>query len=524
MAESKITNIEQSYQGVYPSVFKKIDGADVMINPFQVFKAWTILSGSATSSALPLRAIYSDINFLPAIGSTLTFNDAKNIDNSLQSVMYWSINHLYYKHKDSPALTFGPTDLTRTKKALYQSASIISLPQNKIGEGIKPTSFSFTGSTITLATDRYSNLYDVAFSTSSIVSDVKWYEGFNEYFEASRFKSTNSGITFIPGVPTTNGSQLPIGYAAKFDSAGYIESTLTGLYDRDNDYAISFFISSSNSGTTNQLVLAKASSSLTPSYPFKIELSGSNQLIFSVAGSTTFKTQITSSTAMTSWKHVVCQKSGSSLQLYVDGTLHADVTNTLLVNTLSPFTASARIDNTSNLFIGGFNTQSSNLQGVLDEVRIFNKSLTTSNISSLKDRSEGGTFLKTGNVGNVFSKQGVVIVSSPDYRYHDLLSSPYTASYRSTVTINELSVLAKMDAGDFNMSTNLSLTRDDDATYLPFVSSSTFAPYITTIGLYNDSGELLAIGKLAQPIKKRDDVDMNFLIRIDLDKNIAFKG
>jgi len=524
MAESKITNIEQSYQGVYPSVFKKIDGADVMINPFQVFKTWSIISGSATSSALPLQAIYSDINFLPALGSELTFNDVKNIDGSLQSVMYWSVNHLYYKYKESPALTFGPTDLTRTKKALYQSASIISFPQNKIGEGIKPKSFSFTGSSIVLATDRYSNLYDVAFSTSSIVSDVKWYEGFNEYFDASRFTLTNSGITFIPGVPTTNGSQLSIGYAAKFNGVGYFESTLNGLYDRDNDYAISFFISSSNTGTSNQLVLAKASSSLTPSYPFKIELSGSNQLIFSVAGSTTFKTQITSSTAMTSWKHVVCQKSGSSLQLYVDGTLQSSITDALLINTMSPFSASARIDNTSNLFVGGFDTQSSNLQGVLDEVRIFNKSLTTSNISSLNDRSEGGTFLQTGNVGNVFSKQGVVVISSPDYRYHNLINSPYTASYRSTVTINELSILAKMDAGDFNMSTNLTLTRDDDATYLPFVSSSAFAPYITTIGLYNQSGELLAIGKLAQPIKKRDDVDMNFLIRIDLDKNIAFKG
>jgi hypothetical protein len=247
-------------------------------------------------------------------------------------------------------------------------------------------------------------------------------------------------------------------------------------------------------------------------------------LIFSAAGSTTFKTQITSSIDMTSWKHIVCQKSGSSLQLYVDGTLHASITDTLLVNTLSPFTASARIDNTNNLFIGGFNTQSSNLQGVLDEVRIFNKSLTTSNISSLKDRSEGGTMLQTANVGNVFSKQGVVVISSPDYRYNNLLNSAYTASYRSTVTINELSVLTKLDAGDFNMSTNLTLTRDDDKTYLPFVSSSAFAPYITTVGLYNDSGELLAIGKLAQPIKKRDDVDMNFLIRIDLDKNIAFKG
>ena len=74
------------------------------------------------------------------------------------------------------------------------------------------------------------------------------------------------------------------------------------------------------------------------------------------------------------------------------------------------------------------------------------------------------------------------------------------------------------------MSTNLSLTQDDDQTYFPFVSSSDFAPYITTIGLYDDAGQLVAIGKLAQPIKKRNDVDMNFLIRIDLDTNIAFKG
>ena len=71
------------------------------------------------------------------------------------------------------------------------------------------------------------------------------------------------------------------------------------------------------------------------------------------------------------------------------------------------------------------------------------------------------------------------------------------------------------------MSTNLTLTQDDDSTYLSFVSGSDFSPYITTIGLYNDAGELLAIGKLAQPIKKRNDVDMNFLIRLDLDKNIV---
>ena len=525
MAESRlIINDQDTYQGIYPTVFKKVDISDVMINSFPAYKSWTFLSGSVTSSCLPLIGIYTDTTYLPAIGSELTFNDIKNIDNSLQSVTYFSINHLFYKWKSQPLNTFGPTDTNRTKKYLYQSASILSIPQVRIGESIKPASFTYTGS-VTLASDRYGNLYDVAFNTASIISDVKWYEGFNEYFDTSRISYDYQNITFIPGIPTSNGSQLPIGYAAKFNGDGYLQNFVKGYYDRDHDYSISFYISASNTGTSNQLILAKASSSLSPTYPFKIELSGSKQLIFTAAGSTQFYTSITSSLILTgSWNHVVCQKTGSNLEMYINNTLHSSISSTLLVNTLSPFTASSRIDNTDNVFIGGFSSQSSNLYGLLDEVRIFNKSLTTSNISALYDRTEGGTVLQTQNVGNVFSKQGLIVVSSPDYRYHNVLTTPYTASYRSTVTIHELSVIAKLDSGDFNMSTNLTLTKDDDNTYQNFVTGSDFAPYITTIGLYDDAGQLLAIGKLAQPIRKRDDVDMNFLIRLDLDKNISFKG
>ena len=526
MAETKLQNTENYYQGAYPNVFKKIDSADVKVTPFQAFKSWTIVSGSVTSSMLPLQGIYTDVNYLPAIDSELTFNDASNIDGSLQSVTYFSINHLFYKRKNQPAYTFGPTDLTRSKKFLYQTASIFSIPQIKIGEGIKPASFVFTSSVSgSYASDRYGNIYNSAFNTASIVTDVKFYEGFNEYFDTSRITYLSDGVTYEPGIPTTTGRQIALGLAAKFKGAGYIESTLDGFYDRDHDYSISFFISSSNLGTGNQLVITKASSSLVPTFPFKIQISGSKQLIFSAAGSTSFQTQITSSTAVSSsWTHVVCQKTGSSLQMYINGTLNASITNTLLGVYDSPFTASARIDNKDTLKIGGYSTNSSNLQGLLDEVRIFNKALNASQISALNNRTEGGTVLQTQYVGNVYTKQGIIVFSSPDYRVNDMLKTPFTASYRSTVTINELSAVAKLDAGDFNMSTNITLTKDDDSTYYPFVSGSTFAPYITTIGLYNNFGELLAIAKLAQPIKKRNDVDMNFLIRLDLDKNITFRG
>jgi len=49
-----------------------------------------------------------------------------------------------------------------------------------------------------------------------------------------------------------------------------------------------------------------------------------------------------------------------------------------------------------------------------------------------------------------------------------------------------------------------------------FVSHSDFHTYVTSIGLYNDNDELLAVSKLAKPIKKSKKYDMAFTIRFDL--------
>ena len=542
MPESRITNTEDSKQGLYPSVFKKIDSADYKVHPFQTHKSFTVVSGSNTSSLLPLKAFYTSYTNLPAIGSELVYNDDANIDGSLQSVTYFSINHLFYKRKTEPANTFGPTNLNRTKKHLYQTASIFSFPQNKIGEGIKHSSLIITASdaalygtafygssvyglsVLDIRSDRYGNLFDANYASDSIVSGFTFYEGFNEYFDSKRTPYVSANVTYVNGVPTTSGLKRPVGLAANFSGSGYIQSNLDGFYDRNNDYCVSLFISGANSTSDNELVIAKASSSITPQYPFKLELSGSNQLIFSAAGSSNFKAIITSSTAVTEWTHVVCQKTGSKLEMYLDGTLHSSVSSNLLQDNLSPLITSARIDNKWPLYIGGF-ADSDYLHGELDEIRIFNKAINSTEVGYLGDRLEGGTLLQTNHIGNVFTKQGIAVVSTPDYRYDDLIEKvPYTASYRSTKTIHELNVIARIDAGDFNRSSNLTVTKDNDITYKDFATGSVFSPYITTIGLYNDAGQLLAIGKTAQPIKKRDDVDMNFVVQLDLDKNITYNA
>jgi len=551
MAESRMTYNEIGYVGPTPTVFKKIDSSDVTVNPFQSFKTWTVYSGSASSSALPLTAIYSDTTNLPALGSELTINDSSNIDGSLQTITYFSVNHQYYKYKKYPAQTFGPTNLNQTKKHLYQSASILSFPQIRVGEGIKPASFRLTGSytevggiygsssygsssygnviELYIHSDRYGNLYNTSFNTQTIVTkSLMYYEGFNEYFDANRPEYVSSGVTYISGVTTNTMTSQSYGYAANFNGNGYIKTEIPGYYDRNHDYAISFFIRAENTGSNSNIIITKASSSLTPQYPFKISVDTAGYLEYFISAnaglnSAGFNPELLLTSAvpldLVNYVHVVCQKSGSVMQLYTNGTLESSVSSTLLIDTQSPFTASGRIDNKDPLFIGGFES-GSNLTGTIDEIRIFNRALTATEIGYLADRTEGGSFMQTNHVGNVFARQGIAVISTPDYRFHNILNAPYTASYKSTVTTYELGVVANADAGDFNMSMNLTLTDDSDVTYKNFVTGSAFAPYITTIGLYDDAGQLLAIGKLAQPIRKRSDVDMNFLVRLDLDRNI----
>jgi hypothetical protein len=135
-------NILESYKGVYPSVFKRVDEADSKKTPFQVYKQFEFTTASPTSSALPLEAFYTDK--IPPLGTTLSYPTQTNVDGSLRIITYFSIDHLFYKRKTEPSKTFGQTDLTRTEKYLYESASIFVLPQNKIGEQIKPGSFTLT--------------------------------------------------------------------------------------------------------------------------------------------------------------------------------------------------------------------------------------------------------------------------------------------------------------------------------------------------------------------------------------------
>lgn len=68
---------------------------------------------------------------------------------------------------------------------------------------------------------------------------------------------------------------------------------------------------------------------------------------------------------------------------------------------------------------------------------------------------------------------------------------------------------------EFNLSYNPTLCISG-SNVKDFVTGSDFHPYVTTVGLYNDSNDLIAIGKFAQPVPMSPDTDMTYIIKMDI--------
>ncbi len=87
-------------------------------------------------------------------------------------------------------------------------------------------------------------------------------------------------------------------------------------------------------------------------------------------------------------------------------------------------------------------------------------------------------------------------------------------SFSSSYTIYETQYKCTIGESEFNVSQNPSIA-DTDGKVVSFASQDYFSPYITTVGLYNDQKDLLAVAKLAQPLPTSQTTDTSILINID---------
>jgi hypothetical protein len=158
------------------------------------------------------------------------------------------------------------------------------------------------------------------------------------------------------------------------------------------------------------------------------------------------------------------------------------------------------------------------------------------------------TELVVPNIGNVFYSHGIITLTKETEigAEREDAFSDFDLSYKSTITIYENEFLLVVGEDEFNASTNPSSYieanvetgsinntfegtrkfRNSDKYQKPEFSvyeysssidptGSYLAPYITTIGLYDNNMDMVAVAKLATPIKSMPDLPVNFLVRID---------
>lgn len=490
-------------------------------------------------------------------------------------LLWYYLDHNYYRDY---RIDKNPSDETNfdTNNYLSPSGSIIIFPRNMTGENIKKNSLKFKNFNpvndayeYTIIDDGFGNIIDTTIDETKII-DQRYnllYVGFNEKYRETNFVNTKldytldwsnylnevkvinkRNITYTEGIPTTDTNEKS-GVCANF-SGSYLEVTNNELFNFSNnlDYSFSFWINipevqsietfdynpifdkktvkpldvfSSTRGIhtidssmeSKQYPFDIVITNRTNTEPYKIQFKQSDGILTSMVSSNELTTN--------SWHHVVCQKTGSSYEVWVDGNLHNS--NTLNI--------SNNVQNKNKFYIAGNGTKENNFSGALDEIRIFNKALNEVEIQSLSDNSlKYGYAYQRKEIGNVYYETGVVIVSDPRPKYktaflgrngnfdYQNFEFGFEGSFKSVNTIYEHEIVCTIEKNKFNFTQNPSslIKYNNRLKIKPYVTNTEFTPYITTIGLYNDNHDLVAVAKLATPLKKRKDIDVNIIIRFDM--------
>ena len=138
------------------------------------------------------------------------------------------------------------------------------------------------------------------------------------------------------------------------------------------------------------------------------------------------------------------------------------------------------------------------------------------------DDGEGSLLYNNSvKVGDIIYEQGMAIISGVFSlsRVTNLVTlDNVTCSFQSTMTIYESQYKCTLNPNEFTYTQNPSAISgsSNSGIVYDFLTGSYFEPYITTVGLYNNANQLVAVGKLSQPLQSSNVSDTTILVNLDL--------
>jgi hypothetical protein len=162
----------------------------------------------------------------------------------------------------------------------------------------------------------------------------------------------------------------------------------------------------------------------------------------------------------------------------------------------------------------------------------------SSRIQTITDDGEGKLFRNEERIGDIIYQHGLAIITNVEegiygssYSFSnygvgvygdeigDILSGTnVTCSFQSTMTIYESQYKCTLNPNEYTYTQNPSAISGslNSGVVYDFLTGSYFQPYITTVGLYNKANQLVAVGKLSQPLQSSNVSDTTILVNLDL--------
>jgi hypothetical protein len=119
-------------------------------------------------------------------------------------------------------------------------------------------------------------------------------------------------------------------------------------------------------------------------------------------------------------------------------------------------------------------------------------------------------------IGDVIYNQGQIIFTDTDVARYYSTYSRHIVRWKSNQPIYTYTAHCRVKGNEMNFTQNPTAVTGSNGQLRSNVTGSDFQPYVTTIGLYNDANELIAVAKTNRPIPKPDNVDLTFEVKIDM--------
>jgi hypothetical protein len=492
------------------SAFKSLTSQDVIITPFVVNKSFSFVgSASLNEDNVFIERLLGknitgsfEITTEPTTGTTASSGFTSSY---YQRDIYNSVKQLYYSNElPNPEGTYIVTDLngnivednTNTNvhsrfdnylQTTLQSGSrhlfptesnhkvaVLSIPSQLYGDYINPSTFALDFRYLPSASSVNASLnYSVwdknSFNNKPLLNGsgsipITWNINENE------LNWFNSGALFVPVDEYVEPYDIFISasFAPQISSYYVSSSYLTSGYVTQitaSNVTLSLAI---DNGGGSYTILASGSASLQPTTPTTINLSA---LELSYSGS----------------KLVLLPQFDAADPSIA--TVIADVSYIVLANQLG--NVFLRDDGNGNLYDTSFNNS---YEGII----VY---------------SHGLVVITNQGLLNFWPSTDDVNVSFQSSRLI------YETQYKCTIRENEFNYSLNpsiiSSSGTWTNPLNSSCSLDLRGQVYDFVTGSVFAPYVTTVGLYNENQELLAVAKLSQPLPTSRTTDTSILINID---------